>query len=178
MSEPTRHRLFFALRPPPDVAVHIGELRDAVRVRGSRVGDERLHVTLFLGEDHPALPPDLAERAIEAASGIVEAPFYVLFDRLVGGGGPTVLVPSEPLPALTAFQRQLAVAMTEGGLVPRPDWTFRPHVTLLYGNRCTTDAPVEPLSWLVGEFVLVHSFVGEGRHVTLARWPLTADRAA
>ena len=169
MLDATLHRLFFAIRPPPDRTTQIGGLRDAVRERGSVVSDERLHVSLFVFDDYPALPAGLADGAIAAASGVVAAPFYILFEQLVAGKGSTLLSPSEPLPALIAFQERLAAALADGALAPRRRWSFRPHITLFYGNRCAAAESIEPISWLVKEFVLIHSHVGERRHVTLAR---------
>jgi 2'-5' RNA ligase len=49
---------------------------------------------------------------------------------------------------------------------------FTPHMTLLYDRQLVKEHAIEMLSWTVSEFVPVHSFVGQGRHVHLARWPL------
>ena len=46
---------------------------------------------------------------------------------------------------------------------------FTPHVTLLYAERRVEEYPIEPIRWMVNEFVLVHSKNG---HAHLARWPL------
>jgi 2'-5' RNA ligase len=46
---------------------------------------------------------------------------------------------------------------------------FTPHVTLLYDRRNVEEQPIEPISWTVREFVLIHSMQG---HTHLARWPL------
>jgi len=46
---------------------------------------------------------------------------------------------------------------------------FTPHVTLLYDPRSVEEHPIEPISWTVSEFVLIHSMQG---HAHLARWPL------
>jgi hypothetical protein len=43
---------------------------------------------------------------------------------------------------------------------PRPDWTK------------IAEQFVETVGWSVREFVLVHSLLGQTRHVLLARWPL------
>jgi 2'-5' RNA ligase len=49
---------------------------------------------------------------------------------------------------------------------------FTPHVTLLYDGMSVAEQPVDPISWTVGEFVLVHSLLGQTRHIILDRWPL------
>jgi 2'-5' RNA ligase len=43
---------------------------------------------------------------------------------------------------------------------------------LLYDDHRIPDQPVEAISWIVREFVLVCSLHGQGRHIPLARWPL------
>jgi 2'-5' RNA ligase len=48
---------------------------------------------------------------------------------------------------------------------------FTPHVTLLYDKRSVEEQPIEPISWNVREFALIHSMNG---HTHLARWPLRA----
>jgi 2'-5' RNA ligase len=46
---------------------------------------------------------------------------------------------------------------------------FTPHVTMLYAERRVEECPIEPIRWMVNEFVLIHSRNG---HTHLARWPL------
>jgi 2'-5' RNA ligase len=72
--------------------------------------------------------------------------------------------------SLIAFQQALGAAMLRAGL--RPDRSFTPHVTLLYDDALVTETPIEPIRWTVGELVLVHSLLGQTRHIPLARWPL------
>jgi RNA 2',3'-cyclic 3'-phosphodiesterase len=45
-------------------------------------------------------------------------------------------------------------------------------VTLLYGDEMVVAHPVEVIGWTVRDFVLVHSLLGRGRHIPLARWSL------
>jgi 2'-5' RNA ligase len=52
---------------------------------------------------------------------------------------------------------------------------FEPHVTLAYTARDVAAEPVAPVSWLAGEFVLIHSLLGKTRHIPLARWPLAVS---
>jgi 2'-5' RNA ligase len=74
---------------------------------------------------------------------------------------------------LEAFQRVLGVALNKAML--EGDTTksrYTPHMTLLYDDSLVTERPVETVTWTVGEFVLVHSLLGQTVHVPLARWPL------
>ena len=43
---------------------------------------------------------------------------------------------------------------------------------MLYDDRLVAWQAVEPVRWTVREFVLMHSLLGQHRHVPLARWPL------
>jgi 2'-5' RNA ligase len=62
--------------------------------------------------------------------------------------------------------------LIERGIVKPAPSRFMPHVTLLY-DRQTVDAQgITPVSWRVTEFVLVHSLLGQSRHIVLGRWPL------
>jgi 2'-5' RNA ligase len=50
-----------------------------------------------------------------------------------------------------------------------------PHLTLLRDKLRVAEQAIEPIAWIVHEFVLVHSARGaNGRteHVALARWPM------
>ena len=81
-------------------------------------------------------------------------------------------MPSEPLPGLEAFRRQLRDALGLIGIKP-PHWChYGAHMTLLYGKRPGGIVPIEPISWRVDEFMLIHSRIGAGRHYVLDRWPL------
>ncbi len=73
--------------------------------------------------------------------------------------------------ALTTFHRALGGAMTRAGL-GRVTPHCTPHMTLLYDRRLVDEHQIEALGWTVTDFVLVHSLVGRGKHIHLARWPL------
>jgi 2'-5' RNA ligase len=45
-------------------------------------------------------------------------------------------------------------------------------MTLLYADKFVDKQPVEPVRWTARDFVLIQSFVGQGRHQVMARWPL------
>lgn len=170
----TRHRLFFAVKPPPPVAALIGQLRDAGRAGRSRVTDERLHITMFITDNYPALPADLADRMGETASSIDLPAARVAFDRLIGGRHSTLLAPSEPVRGLEGLQERLGFALSRVGIAPRPRWRFSPHITLCYSGGADFDREIDPISWKADEIVLIHSLAGIGRHITLGRWSLAA----
>jgi 2'-5' RNA ligase len=173
-------RLFFAVVPDAVAAARIYRLATALkRVRGfdgKLVEQDRLHVTLFSLD----LSGHAVRMASEAAAEVSLQPFDVSFDRTASflvrrGDRPFVLVGDEGLRGLGGFRRVLGAAMTRNGSRRRAAKDFTPHVTLLYDQREVEEQPIEPISWTVRDFVLVHSMRG---HVHLARWPLGARQPA
>ncbi|WP_238531412.1 2'-5' RNA ligase family protein [Collimonas fungivorans] len=173
-------RLFFALIPPPDAAAAIarqrGLLRDQYGVRGKPIGIGRLHVTLSHLGDYLSFPQDLVNAAMTAAASIKAAPFEVVFDRAGSFRGrprnrPLVLLGGDGVGALAAFQQALGGALETAG-IGKANAHYTPHVTLLYDNRFIPMQAIEPIAWRTSEFVLVHSLLGQTRHIPLARWPL------
>jgi 2'-5' RNA ligase len=71
-----------------------------------------------------------------------------------------------------AFQKTMYLAMCRVGLQgPRANAKFAPHVTLMYDDQGISEQAVEPVSWTAHDFVLVHSLLGQTKHVHLGRWP-------
>ena len=73
---------------------------------------------------------------------------------------------------LKLFQRELVSALDKTGIGRHKHRPYNPHITLLYDEHRIPDQPVEAISWIVREVVLVCSLQGQGRHIMLARWPL------
>lgn len=173
---PPTDRLFFAIFPDADAA---GELADRARrlrgdaVAGTAVAADRLHVTLNHLGDYDGLPRDIVAKALTAGPLVEASAFRVSFDRAESFGRPFVLrhVADDASP-LAAFQKGLGEAMARAGLGRHVERNFTPHVTLFYDERPRPPTLVEPVSWRVEEFALVHSLLGQTRHVILERWPL------
>jgi 2'-5' RNA ligase len=146
-------------------------LKRAHRFDGKLVAPGRLHISLFaLG----GLPEGQLCAAWEAAMDVRTEPFAVLFDRTTSflgrpGNRPFVLIGGQGLRRLQSFRQTLGAAMTRRGLRRLANTNFTPHVTLLYDARGVDEYPVEPIGWMVREFVLVRSLNG---HEQLVRWPL------
>jgi 2'-5' RNA ligase len=108
--------------------------------------------------------------------------FDVKFDRAMSFAGspknkPFVLRGDESshdgLAALMAFQKAFYLAMCRAGLQgPRANAKFAPHVTLMYDPLAVKPQVVEPVIWTAHDFVLVHSLIGQTKHIHLGRWPL------
>jgi 2'-5' RNA ligase len=167
--------LFLAVSPDAETAARMYRtaetLRRARNFQGALIRPQRLHITLFfLGDwrEH------IVRMACEAAAEIKTPPFDVSFDRTASfkgrlGNHAYVLLGDSGLNRLAAFRQMLGVAMTKNGLRQWAKPDFTPHVTLLYDRRQVEEQPIEPVSWTVREFVLIHSRHG---HTHLARWPL------
>jgi RNA 2',3'-cyclic 3'-phosphodiesterase len=153
------------------------ELLHRHALSGTPVPAQILHVTLLHLDDHAELPSSLVADAIAVGAKVNMPPFEVTFDRVVSlsrqGKMPLALCGGEGVAGLMAFQQALRVAMTKGGLgryVKRKK--FNPHVTLFYDRRHIDEPVIEPIRWTVREFALVHSLLGQTRHIRLASWPL------
>jgi 2'-5' RNA ligase len=117
-----------------------------------------------------------------AAAHVLMPAFDVKFDRAMSFAGspknkPFVLRGDEAshdgLAALMAFQKAFYLAMCRAGLQgPRANAKFAPHVTLMYDPLSVKPQLVEPVSWLAHDFVLVHSLLGQTKHIHLGRWPV------
>jgi len=179
--EPT-DRLFFAIFPDADTAAQLAKLARHLRgeqgLTGAPLATERFHVTLHHLGDFVGVPRDIVARAGEAAAAVAMPPFEITFNRAMSFSGrpdkrPFVLLGGDGVAALAAFQRALGTAMEKTGLkVSKTDSNYTPHVTLLYDDRLVAEQTVETIRWTAHEFVLVHSLLGQGVHVPLARWTL------
>ncbi|HXD35165.1 MAG TPA: 2'-5' RNA ligase family protein [Rhodanobacter sp.] len=174
-------RLFLATFPDRDTADRLAALAAAQcarhDLRGKPLATDRFHVTLFHLDDSVGLRPELVEAAGAAAARVVVAPFDVVFDQVTSFDAhreksPFVLTAEHGNAPLHAFQAELGVRLREAGLGRCVASGFKPHVTLAYDRRVIAPEKVAPIAWRVEEFVLVHSLLGQTRHIPLAHWPL------
>jgi 2'-5' RNA ligase len=181
-AQPT-DRLFLGLFPDAAAAARIDALgaevcaRHGLRVPRHQPG--RLHVTLFHVGDWAGLPMDTVEATKSAAASLREAPFPVLFDEVATFSGrrdqrPLVLKAAQGNAALQAFRARLGEALARNGLGRCVSRTFEPHVTLAYAAQAVEPEAVTPTGWTAQDFVLIHSLLGQTRHIVLGRWPLVA----
>jgi 2'-5' RNA ligase len=176
------HRLFFALYPDPASALRIAALATRLRtelgLKGRPHELQRLHVTLHHLGDFVGMPERERGAAEAAAQSLQAEPIALRFDHLLSferkraSNRPLVLGGGLGLDGVREFRRRLGEALKAQGL--KVESSYTPHLTLLYDDRLVPKQPIEPLGWTAGEFVLVDSLLGQGRHVPLARWPLRA----
>ncbi len=159
--------LYLMLKPPLEIARMIHRLRLKYGIE-SRYGHERLHTTLLpLGDERYLSPGQIA--SIHAAMALLRAePCEIRFDRLNGNA-----LVGGAMPGLRAIQRAMArLLLTQG--FPVPDYEFRPHLSVTYGERPGRNGSIPPIAWRAEEVLLIRSLKGRRRHVELARWPLRA----
>ena len=182
-TRPTTDRLLFLTYLAPDAAAQIAgrvpDFRGQHGLRGKAVPQNLLHVTLNHFGDFDGLPLDMVALAREAAETLAMAPFEVVFDRVASfktqpGNYPFVLRGGGGLIKLLEFHQALVEAIRRTGsrIGKRAKPNFTPHVTMLYDGQAVAEQLVEPVTWVVREFALVHSLLGQTRHIVLDRWTL------
>ncbi|WCM18139.1 2'-5' RNA ligase family protein [Paraburkholderia bryophila] len=177
--------LFFAVFPGIQTAAGVAKFAQQLcveaRVRSKPLAAGRLHVTLqHLGNFAGGLPQARVDAAMQAGASIRMEPFTVEFDSVVSfaarpRAGPLVLGGGAGVAGLHALHDALAAALRGAGAgdaAPSATVPYTPHVTLAYGMPWAATRPIEPVSWNVREFALMHSLLGRTRHVALARWRL------
>lgn len=176
-------RLFFALRPDSETSAHVGGLRQRFFrehcLTGRPIELEHLHVSLQSIGDYASLPRNIIYGAQLAANSVLMPPFEAIFRSIksfqrlpsfAGRPGRWPLVLLGEGDGLGALHRKLGTAMAKNGL--RSGIDFKPHMTLLYGEKPIAKQEIEPIRLLVKEFVLIHSERGLTRHNVIDRWPL------
>lgn len=181
LPEPT-DGLFLALIPPVAMADRIGDLIQQLRychgLRGEALSPCRRHVTLHYLGAYNGFPRNLVETVCAAALAVSVPPFEISFDRALSFTNkrkktrPLVLRAGRDVVALSALHCAVGEAMTRAGLGRWVTRHFTPHMTLLYDRRLVHEHTIEAFGWTVTDFVLVHSLLGQCKHIHLARWPL------
>ncbi|HEY4165013.1 MAG TPA: 2'-5' RNA ligase family protein [Dongiaceae bacterium] len=166
---------------PLEIRPALGTLTAALASEHGLTGRPRppqnLHATLFSLGDFEIQQPELVAMARKLAAGVRARPFPVTWDRVKSlpredRPQPLVLLGEEGVNGLAGLHESFRIPLIERGIVKPASSRFMPHVTLLY-DRQTVDAQgITPVSWRVTEFVLVHSLLGQSRHIILGRWPL------
>jgi 2'-5' RNA ligase len=166
-------RLFFALWPDDAVRDALASVASSVAARagGRAVPRPKLHLTLsFLGD----VADERAADAIEAANTVQGAAFDVVLDMLGSFRDARVAWAgmSRVPPQLAALQASLDRELRQRrfALEERP---FAAHATLARRiAKTVAREALAPISWSVGEFVLVRSETGRGTYTVMERWKL------
>ncbi|MFZ4289686.1 2'-5' RNA ligase family protein [Variovorax sp. HJSM1_2] len=175
-----QHRFFFAVRLSPEAAAMAREVAGQQMARyglpGRPIDAERLHITLHWLGDYDHVPQELVRCAMYVESRIELGPFNVGFDRVGSfegdAPGGLALTSTVQLKSLGLLQRAVGKEMRTAGIGQLVRSRFNPHVTLVYKSPPVPCEPIAPICWPVNELVLIHSYVGLGKHVDLGNWPL------
>ena len=174
-------RLYLFARLPDGLGDHVAASNDvAPMLPGLRLASgARLHSTIAVLDR-----PGVDQAYIVAMIGWIMATsppfaFRLLFDEIVTSARQTLLKAREPLPGARDCQAHILGTVRHYGLdLPRTACPA-PHVTLGYGRRTPRGVrPINGISWLVDELVLVRSWHGRSRHEELGRWHLPERRVA
>ncbi|MBM3533030.1 MAG: 2'-5' RNA ligase [Alphaproteobacteria bacterium] len=134
-----------------------------------------LHVSLCSLGEYNGLPQSLVERAMAAAASVAMPPFEVAFDRVMSFKTYLVLTGEEGVGGVRRLEQALGKAL-EAGRVREPNRHFMPHITLIYDRTVVPPQRLRrAVRWRVEEFVLIHSLVGQTRHIVLKTFPLSGN---
>ncbi|OOG38262.1 2'-5' RNA ligase [Rhodanobacter sp. C05] len=175
------HRLFFALMPDAAICERLAAVAAGLKaarpgLRARWIHPDRYHVTLHFLGDHASLRPSLVDGAKAAADKVRATPFTWTLDTATSFRGrepPCVLQGVETCEPLQQLWQALGKALALAVHGVRLERNFTPHVTLAYSHGAMLpELAVEPVTWPVTEFALIHHVVGQGAYQTLGRWPL------
>ncbi len=176
-----KDRIFFACLPDEKTAARIhalaGDFKRDTGFEGNLILPEHLHVTLFHLGDWNGLPDEIVHLASGAASQVNVPAFDVTLRRAESfrnstGIYPFVLTGDKDASQWRALHAALAAALKDAGLGGATRGDFQPHITLTYDKLRVKPIPIEPFTWTVRDFVLIHSQLGKTTHIHLGRWLL------
>ena len=180
---PPENGLYFLTFPDDATAHRIAALAHHCRreygLRAPPLLSWRFHVSLQNVGRYGALgvPETVVLKASNAAANVKASPFAVMFNRVESFSGrdghhPLVLRGDDGVVGLEMLNRSLGVSMRMAGL--KASLNFTPHLTLSYGERLIKERLIQPISWTVREFALIHSLYGKTKYIPLGCWPLGA----
>jgi 2'-5' RNA ligase len=180
-TRPAKYNLFLGIFPDAYTAGSVVEFGNGFRQKNELRGRVRpashLHVSLFFigGVDEvPAYAVEVVGQRCKTVAAATR-PFEIRFDRVRSfhgrpGNHPLVLVGDERgSEGAKKLHESLCAEFLKH---PSRARQFIPHLTLLYDRLELAPVSVEPISWMVREFVFVCSEVGATKYDSLGRWEL------
>ena len=179
-----KYSFFLSFFPDPNTAERMIELGNRIRIEKKMHSRLRplthLHVSLHFfgyGSDVSESLAAILDPVCKSATAQTP-PFEIELDRVMSfrgrpGNHPFVLLGDDQKNAdLNRLHQFLEGQLVKHRLSARPNNKFVPHVTLLYDDNIFAPAPTNPLTWKVGEIVLVRSEVGATKYKRTAHWAL------
>jgi 2'-5' RNA ligase len=181
--EPNRYSVFFAIFPDHHTAQQIIELGNTLLqihgLHGRLRPLNHLHVSLFSLGNFSDVPETLVETVGLICKPFTAAalPFEIKFNRALSfrgkpGNNPLVLIDAQENNGVRHLYKLLTAEFSKYVRSTSSTTNFMPHLTLLYDKHELTPQPVEQVSWIVKEIVLVRSEVGATKYQWLGRWAL------
>lgn len=175
-------RLFLGLFPdePARLAAHgVGrEIASEFGLTGDLLPIDRLHTSLAHTSDRKRVHSKDEFAADLVARTVSIPPFEITYSRLASfPGAPKKDRPLEHPLVLLADDgpvMELRAALGAGlrKFQYRVPESFRPHLTLSYNRQFLATRAIEPITFVVKEFVLVHSRLWLTQYRILRRWSL------
>lgn len=175
-------RLFIGLFPDEPVTRSIRRLGTRAKsdfdLTGKLLADDRFHTSLVHVSDRKWLRSKDQFAAGLAAEMVSIAPFEITFSRLGSfPGAPRKGRPAEHPLVLVAddgpvMQLQAALGSGLRRFRYRVPEGFRPHLTLSYNRQFVPTQTIDPITFVVTEFVLVHSRLWRTEYRIIRRWTL------
>lgn len=163
-------RIFFAILAERTIAGPLARkavtLDRKLGLQSWFVPEDHIHISLVGLGDHDGFPEALVEDACRIGSMVVAKPFEVSFDCLsaFGGGSLVLRGGSGSNPALQELWRNLTALISDSPLKRFVTNSIEPHVTLLRDEARVPkirERSIDPVSWTVRDFVLIHSLIGK-----------------
>jgi RNA 2',3'-cyclic 3'-phosphodiesterase len=158
---------------------HLGEqTANEFDLTGNLLADDRFHTSLVHISDRKWLRSRDQFAAERAAATVRITPFEISYSRL--GSFPGVPKKGRPLEhPLVLLADEGPVMKLQAALASGlrqfqyhvPD-SFRPHLTVSYNRQFLPAREIEPITFVVREFVLVHSRLWLTEYRILKTWPL------
>lgn len=164
--------LFFAVFPPPDLAVKIAADAEALQLAGATlIPAERLHVTLAYlgsrGDDDQCIAA--ARGALDRVDGLpADTEFGVVRTFGDAGARPVVLTGLHDNPYVAELRALLLPELERVRVAVDTAHDYLPHVTIAYADIHIEPTRVGPYCPRFGEIALVRG----GDYAVLARRPL------
>ena len=177
MRPPSSYRYFLGFQPDPATLRHVRNVSDVLRLGCAAVGEERLHLTLFVVAEMRQRSTDIARKIDAALRSIsLTAPRIKLGKASSGAHGAYVKSIGRRS-EIVHFYRQLIMLLAPLGIEPLHRKSgLNPHITLAYQRNLPEARIVHPFEWVPQELLLIESCVGLGVHKIMARWPLLPPR--
>lgn len=171
--------VYFAYKPEPDTAAEMAVKGNRLCGKLGLLGEVSpgvLHATICPIGHFPDLSDERVEVACKVAAALIAKPFEMVLDRVrtypTGQQKlPFVAFSENGVPGAEFLRYGLMRELRRVGF-PLPKKLPAPHMTFCYDRRPIAEQAIEPIRWMVRDFVLVHSVYREGRHVQLGQWQL------